>query len=127
MRTAIPLSRRHRGLGPLVVLLLLRALIPAGFMPAIGAGSLALVFCDPGVMAGVAHAGHHHHDDGAGGAAPSGECPFAQSAAPALPALPATESGAPVLAAAPAPWHAPDSPLDVPPRHAAARGPPALS
>lgn len=127
MRTATPLPRRRRGLVPLVALLLLRALIPAGFMPAVGAGSLALVFCDPGVMAGVAHAGHHHHEDSAGGAAAAGECPFAQSSAPALPSLPATEAGAPVLADAPAPWHAPDFPLEVPPRHAAARGPPALS
>ena len=65
--------------------LLLRALIPFGFMPVAGSGGPAMQLC-PGaaVMAG-SPLGHHHH---AGAGAPEGSahalCVFAASAAPAL-------------------------------------------
>ena len=108
--------------------LLLRALVPAGFMPAVGAGSPALVFCEPAAMAAGTHAQHHHPAaDGASGHgahSASAECPFAQSAAPALPILAALAIAHPlvaqVAAARPDDRNRPTVPL----RHAAARGPP---
>jgi len=109
--------------------LLLRALVPAGFMPAVGSGSFALVFCEPGTMAVAAHAHHHHHSgaDGAGHGTPavSAECPFAQSAAPALPTLAAVVIAHPLVAHAPPAPRDDERPTAVPLRHAAARGPPA--
>jgi len=112
----------NRILRPQIILalaatLLLRAMIPAGFMPAaIGAG-FPLQVCPSGLPDGALarlageHAGHHHHAhhghheadgenrSGDGGHAYSAEqCPIAHliaaaalpvSAAPALPALPA--------------------------------------
>ena len=56
--------------------LLLRALIPAGFMPLAGVGGAYLGFC-PGDGAGapsvlLGHAHHHAHDEGGAPGAPSG-------------------------------------------------------
>jgi hypothetical protein len=62
--------------------LLLRALLPFGFMPVAGSLGPALQLCPGAVVAGGAH---HHHG---GGGAPDGTahavCVFAASAAPAL-------------------------------------------
>ena len=126
MNPAGPRIARRRGWAlALVPVLLLRALIPAGFMPAVGAGSWALVFCEPGVLAS-AHAGHHEGAGHAGHSA-SGECPFAQSAAPALPSLAAPPPAPPLVAhlaaARPDDLRLGSAPL----RYAAPRGPPSLS
>src|SRR5882724_3858571 len=77
----------HRA-APLVLLLLcLRALVPAGFMLASVDGRLDIVLCDSG--AGLHH--HHHHDEGGGGSGNPGHdsiCPYALSGGPApLPAI----------------------------------------
>jgi hypothetical protein len=127
-------GRRTRGgrwwARALLPLLLLRALIPAGFMPAVGAGSLALVFCEPAALAAGAHAAAHHHghgDTGHSGHLASAECPFAQSAAPALPTLAALPPAQPLVAHVAATTHAQSILPAAPPRHTAARGPPALS
>ena len=80
----------------LLVMLALRALVPAGFMLAPVDGQPAIVLCDtdaPGVP--HQHAGHHH----AGHAHLDPTCPYAQSAGPApLPALPVL-TGAPAATA----------------------------
>ncbi len=106
--------------------LLLRALVPAGFMPAVGSGSLALVFCEPAGQAAGPHAHHHPGADGAGHGrhSASAECPFAQSAAPALPTLAAVAIGHPLVAHVPAARRGDERLPTVPLRHAAARGPP---
>jgi hypothetical protein len=67
--------------------LALRALVPAGFMAAPVDGTLQIVLCQPGAMAG------HHHHPGSPASGPALEvdptCPYAQSAGPALmPTLP---------------------------------------
>jgi hypothetical protein len=121
--------RRRRGWAlALVPALLLRAFIPAGFMPAVGEGSLALVFCEPGVLASASpHTGHHGHDGaGHGGHSASGECPFAQSAAPALPTLAAVPPSPPLVAEVGAAWRDDAAPGSAPRRYAAPRGPPSL-
>jgi hypothetical protein len=126
------LRRMHRRRWALVLLplLLLRALVPVGFMPAVGAGSFALMFCDAatGIGAG-AHAHHHGHGQGPAASGQAGhaaapDCPYAQSAAPPLLAVTAVPPTAP-RADAPAGWPAVlEAPRPPPPRHAAARGPP---
>jgi hypothetical protein len=93
------LSRRRRRLTWLMVpVLVLRALIPFGFMPVASSGSLSIEFCPgqgtlpPGISAGALHAGHlaHHHSHHPGGdpTLPSGAhhapCLFALSASPAF-------------------------------------------
>lgn len=109
--------------------LLLRAAIPAGFMAASVDGTLQIVLCQPGMMAGV----HHHHHPGSPDSNPSSAdvdptCPYAQSAGPALmPTLP-------VLPAAVA-MHQLEPPVSAtqtrlsygPPRHQSPRGPPSLA
>lgn len=81
--------------GLLLPAILFRALIPAGFMPAIDSdGALRLQFC-PGADLAVAdtrpaHAHHHHGSSGDSGTAGHGQllCPFAAAAGPApLPTL----------------------------------------
>jgi hypothetical protein len=77
----------------LLGMLLLRALVPAGFMLAPVDGSLVFVLCEPGVLGGHHHATHdhaaHHH-----GAHADSSCPYAQSAGPApLPTLPVLAGG----------------------------------
>ena len=85
---------------PLLVLaaLLLRALVPAGFMLAPVDGHLAFVLCDAEMSAGE-HQHHHHrgHDNAAHHQGVHGDptCPYAQSAGPApLPTLPVLVSAA---------------------------------
>jgi hypothetical protein len=111
--------------------LLLRALVPAGFMPAVGSGSLARVFCEPGAQVTVGpHAPHHHPGDDGAGQGPhsaSSECPFAQSATPSLPTLAALPPAHPLIAHVPAPGREDSILRSVPLRYAAARGPPELS
>ena len=90
-------GKRHikkPGWATLLVLgvLFLRALVPAGFMPAPVDGRLAFVVCDAEMSAGI-HQHHHHsgHDHAAHheGAHSDPICPYAQSAGPApLPTLP---------------------------------------
>jgi hypothetical protein len=92
----------HRGgwLCFCLVVLALRLLVPAGYMPAIDAGGIAIVACPDGaaaappVMAGPAdrhadrHADHHrsrHHDDDRGDHHGAGQiCAFAGLSAPLL-------------------------------------------
>jgi hypothetical protein len=66
MRQAISRRRARRGwlLGLVLPALLLRAFIPAGFMPASGA-PLSVEICPEGFPVGLlTHADHHHHHDG---------------------------------------------------------------
>ena len=109
MNRALPhLQTRRQWLAwMLLPALLLRALIPAGFMPVAGAGGLHLGFCPgagevpPGVAAPATHASHHghaHHDgDGRGipGTSHHPACVFSAGAA--------TASAAPPTDALPAP------------------------
>jgi hypothetical protein len=124
-----PSRRRQAGIAALLAALLLRALVPAGFMPAVAAGSLALVFCEPGVLGAGAHAHRHHPGPdgaGSGGHCASTECPFAQSAAPVLPSVVPLLHAPPRLARL-APLRREDQvQRSAPARHAAARGPPAF-
>lgn len=81
-------------------LVLLRALVPAGFMLAPVDGHLAFVPCDadaamPAIPAGAMPASHHHlhgvgdHASHGHGAHGDPTCPYAQSGGPApLPTLP---------------------------------------
>lgn len=91
MSLALTLQRSRRWLiaGLILPALLLRAAIPAGFMPAVDARhGLVLEICpgvaSPGMQHGSApgHA-HHHHGDSTP-RAHDGLCPFALSAGPAL-------------------------------------------
>ena len=132
MTLAAPgIQRRTWWVVALLAALLLRALIPAGFMPAIGSGSLALVFCEPGaeVAAGSPSSHHHTGHDGAGQGkhSASSECPFAQSAAPSLPTLAAVPPAHPLIGHVPALRREDSALRSVPLRYAAARGPPQLS
>jgi hypothetical protein len=90
-----PLRARSRALLAVILpALVLRAIIPVGFMPVAASGGPAMQLC-PGAaaMAGTL-AGHHHHPggDAPGGTAHNTLCVFAASAAPAM---------APVAAAIP--------------------------
>ena len=108
--------------------LALRALVPAGFMAASVDGTLQIVLCRPGIMAGGHH--HHHHQNSQDPAPLDVDptCPYAQSAGPALmPMLP-------VLPAAVA-MHRLEAPAATsqtqfgfgPPRQQSPRGPPTLA
>jgi hypothetical protein len=112
----------------LLGMLLLRALVPAGFMLAPVDGSLAFVLCEPGVLAGGhTHAAHdhaaHHH-----GAHADSTCPFALSAGPApLPTLPVVAGGGvsnPVVSPTALTQTFPHC---GPPRQESCRGPPRLA
>jgi hypothetical protein len=77
---------RRRWTTFVLIMLALRALVPAGFMLAPVDGQPAIVLCDTDAPGARHHVGHHH----AGHAHADPTCPYAQSAAPApLPALPA--------------------------------------
>ena len=69
-------SRRHQLTWLVLPALLLRALIPAGFMPLAGAGGAYLGLCpgaDPAASSAlVGHAHHHTHHDGSAPGIPSG-------------------------------------------------------
>ena len=98
---------KKRGWVPLLVLglVLLRGLVPAGFMLAPVDGHLAFVLCDadasmPAMATGAMPAGHHHmhmameHAGHGHGAHGDPTCPYAQSAGPApLPTLPVLAGG----------------------------------
>jgi hypothetical protein len=100
--------RSRRLLALMLPLVLLRLLIPAGFMPVAGAGGLAVGLC-PGEAAMPpgyrgAHAGHQHHAERHGeGGAPGGEhhaqCLFAASAVPAFTPTALATAAAPASAA----------------------------
>jgi len=126
-RAGLRIDRRAWWVLALLAALLVRALVPAGFMPAVGAGSFALVFCEPGAMALGPHAHHHHpgpDGTGRGTHSASPECPFAQSAAPALPTLAAVAIAPPRIALVPAARRDDEVLTAAPLRYAAARGPP---
>jgi hypothetical protein len=120
-------NRRTPGWATLVLgMLLLRALVPAGFMLAPVDGTLAFVLCEPEVISG----GHHHHPGPDQAAHQHGthadpSCPYAQSAGPApLPTLP-------ILAGVAVPdlWIPPATVTQTvlafgPPRQQSPRGPP---
>jgi hypothetical protein len=90
--------------------LLLRALIPVGFMPLAGASGAYLGFCPgagtvpPGAAAAAAHASHpaHTHHGGEGRGIPANPhhpaCVFSAGAATAFAAPPADAIPAPALA-----------------------------
>lgn len=111
-----------------LVTVLMRALIPVGFMPVAADGTLRMMFCDGGAGA----SGHHVHS-GSTGHGPGHRtsvdvsCPFALSAGAApLPTLAGAAAGAPLPPVAIA---APEVPAraDLPPRNSAPRGPPTLA
>jgi hypothetical protein len=125
-------QREHPTWATLIVLgvLLLRGLIPAGFMLAPVEGSLAVVLCDMQMSAGDERhvAGHDHgaaHHHGAGG---DPTCPYAQSAGPApLSTLPVLAGGAiPDQLVAPAAFTQ-TLPTCGPVRRQSPRGPPRLA
>ncbi|MBV8144718.1 MAG: hypothetical protein JO184_06900 [Gammaproteobacteria bacterium] len=64
--------------------LLLRAFIPAGFMPAHDS-AFPIGICPDGFPAQLLHHGAHHHDHGHGGASQSEHCVFGGSSSAATP------------------------------------------
>lgn len=69
-----------------LTMLIVRAVVPAGYMLATEGGHTGIVLCDAGLPP-AHHAGHHHPGTGHTHGDPT--CPYAQSAGPApLPALP---------------------------------------
>ena len=139
----------------LLPILAARALVPAGFMPAVAHGSLALRFCADGVaavqvsraadgadaaavasVAGPASepalyalraAQADHATRHAGSSHTGSECPFAQSTGPLLGSARSPPPPAPPPAAIDA-WTALVSvPAQAPLRHAAPRGPPLVT
>lgn len=97
MRPGIPQwfsARRRRVLLALLVLpvLVLRALVPIGFMPVSDRGGFHIDFCPgeaqpPGALAAQPRAHHHHHggaDHGAPSPASHAPCLFALSGSPAF-------------------------------------------
>lgn len=113
----------------LLALVLLRSLVPTGFMPAWVDGHFALVLCEgQGALPAARSAAHHHHR--VDGAAPVSrqhagtDCAYAQSADPALPmALEIPHAPlVPLTDAAPA--RDVRGPFASLPRYRAARGPP---
>lgn len=117
-------------------MLLLRALVPSGFMLAQVDGGLSLVLCEAEAMTAGPHTtGHHHH----AGALHSGHdsdpsfhgdtgCPYAQSgAASLLPTLPRLAGTAPALSFPAPPRVAQTITGSGPPRQQSPRGPPALA
>jgi hypothetical protein len=116
------IDRRHLHLviALLLPLMVLRGLLPAGFMPAVRNGELRITMCSDGLQTGTRtpqHPDQHIRDDA---------CPFAVAATlappPAVEALRFTVESAhstqpPALRSRPA----------QPPRRPAARGPPAFS
>jgi hypothetical protein len=132
-------ARRRRVLLALLVLpvLVLRALVPVGFMPVSDRGGLHIDFCPgeaqpPGALAlqSLAHQplAHHHHHGGAdhGTPAPASHAPclFALSASPAF--APAVASAAVIPPAATLPAESPTRRAFVPAivRAQTPRGPP---
>ena len=122
-----PRRNSHFWVAALVLpLLALRALVPSGFMATSVAGSMQMVFCEPGAMAG-----HHHpaaHDGARHSKAVDQTCPFAQSAGPApLPSLPVLATDAAPRAFAVILAVAQTVPAFGPARQQTPRGPPTLT
>lgn len=121
---------RNPGRATLFVLgmLLLRALIPAGFMLVPVDGGLTVVVCDAEVSAGETqhhhHPGHDHSAQSQGGHSDP-TCPYAQSAGPApLHALPVLAGGAVYDLLVPPVAVTQTVPTSGPPRQHSSRGPP---
>lgn len=111
----------------LLPLMVLRALLPAGYMPVAEDGELRIVMCSDGLVPAAASSA----DDGSTQhklPPNAGDCPFAHAAidAPAVVVV-ITAVAAPVLPGLIAGRQS-NLPLATgPPRHHSARGPPALS
>jgi hypothetical protein len=82
----MPHTSLRFGIAGVLALVLIRTLVPAGFMPALVDGRLSLVICDSSAWSGSAGAAlHHHHGPASGGLQHAdGDCCYAQSASPAL-------------------------------------------
>jgi hypothetical protein len=90
---ASAMRRRARPLlAAILPVLVLRALIPFGFMPVAGSGGPAMALCPGAEAMGAAPFGHQHHGTGSPGGSAHALCAFAASAAPAVapvaPAMP---------------------------------------
>jgi hypothetical protein len=87
-------------------LLMMRLLVPSGFMPMAGTGGLGIALCPAEAGLPAAHAGHAmHHAGHAGGEHPPSEehhapCLFAASAAPPVPATALLAASPPASAVA---------------------------
>jgi hypothetical protein len=120
-------GRSRALLGLVLPALVLRALIPFGFMPVAGNGGPTMELC-PGAMAAGGHGPmHHEHSGGSLPGSAHALCVFAASAAPALApvvlaAAPAADSSAAGRAADPASLQLPTIL-----RAQAARAPPSLA
>ena len=114
-------------------LVLLRALVPAGFMLAPVEGRFAFVLCDGNMSAGGHQHHHHHHDhDDAvhhNGVHEDPSCPYAQSSGPApLPTLPMLAVGGAPASQLVAPASVTQTLLRFgPTRQQTPRGPPSLA
>ena len=140
MRQGLPQwfsTRRRQWLlaGLVLPVLVLRALIPVGYMPVSDRGGIHIDFCPgeaqpPGVLTAQSPA-HHHHHGGADHGAPAPEshapCLFALSASPAF--APAVAVAAVIPPAATAPAESPAHRVYVPAivRAQSPRGPPQLA
>ena len=115
---------KHLTIALLLPLLVLRAMLPAGYMPVADADGLRIVMCSASLPASL--------DDstGSGHELPpnAGECAFAHSAGAAPPvSIDGLQVFAPAFNAETiGDYRSPDLPIDRPRAHAA-RGPPALS
>lgn len=117
------------GIAWLLALVLLRSLVPVGFMPAWGAGGFTLVLCEGQGWAPPGGSHHHHHgvDAPAATHAHGEDCSFAQSAHAALVSgFEAAPVGIDVPVGVAPCIESRIFPPDLP-RHRAARGPPRLS
>ncbi len=122
-RFPVPSTATRRFTALLLLLLALRALVPAGFMATATAHGVEMVFCEPGAGASAHHAHHHSH-----GSAADPNCPFAQSAGPApLPALPALAAAPPEVNFVHRILPQRTAVASGPPRQQAPRGPPVLA
>jgi len=140
MRPGIPRwfsARQRQWLLAVLVLpvLVLRALIPIGYMPVSERGGLYIDFCPgeaqpPGVLAPQSLA-HHHHHGGAGHGTPApvshAPCLFALSASPAF--APAVATAAVIPPASTVPAESPALRVFVPAivRAQSPRGPPQIA
>jgi hypothetical protein len=68
----------------LALLLAVRSLAPAGFMPAFEHGSLAIVACPDADGGAVPMAVHHHHHHPSDHQSAHQPCPYASASAPGL-------------------------------------------
>ncbi len=128
-------GRVKRGLGVFVVLVFgLRALIPSGYMLATVDGHSRLIICPSGIyyahgmhaMAAMAHGPSMAHGEHA--TQGTDQCPFALSGGAAFSATAGAAAEPHFVIVQPTRARAPASvPLDPPPRHHAARGPPFLA